>query len=87
MERLGFIRYTETQRLPVTGAAAHMSLHLTNNEKEPTPLDPFLCRKRHRFTDVAVNRVSLGEAPLTRAYLGGGLPPVNNDLAILLRGL
>ena len=28
LERLGFNRYTRTQRFPVTGAAAHMSLHL-----------------------------------------------------------
>ena len=74
MERLSFNRYTETQRFPVTGAAAHMSLHLTNNEKERTaePATSWTLFLKRAFvaTDGAVNRVSLfGEAPLTRCYL------------------
>jgi hypothetical protein len=77
---------------PDEGAAAHMSLHHSNNEKEQTAQSaPFLlpCRQERKVgTDLAVNRVPLeSEAPLTRGYLWRGRSAVNRKMAILLRSL
>src|SRR4051812_5187030 len=38
IERVGFNRYSSASITPETGAAAHMSLHLFNNVKEPTKI-------------------------------------------------
>jgi hypothetical protein len=40
MERLDFNRSSNTQRLPVTGAAAHMSLHLNQQCQRAARLSP-----------------------------------------------
>jgi hypothetical protein len=85
VERHKFNRSSSALKPPETGAAAHMSLHQYNNEKEQPPNRqlsfPPVARVEGLATDLAVNRASLfGEAPLTRGYLCGAARPVNGVL-------
>jgi hypothetical protein len=89
VERLSYLA-PDALNPPDEGAAAHMSLHHSNNEKEQTAQPaPYLLpcyQERMVGTDLAVNRVPLkSEAPLTRCYLCPGPPAVNRKMAILLR--
>jgi hypothetical protein len=74
VERHKFNRVPDALKPSEPGAAAHMSLHHSNNEKkrtaEPATFLPSQSTWAVRSaTDLAVNRAPTGEAPLTRGYL------------------
>ncbi|WP_139181593.1 hypothetical protein [Edaphosphingomonas haloaromaticamans] len=88
-ERPGFFRSSDALKPSETGAAAHMSLHQSNNEKEPTAPHPSLRKLGDRFTDLE-RRVSNPENRVTAAGDRASMPtaphrqlPISNFIAIL----